>query len=538
MVWKYHDRNALLDRLTRHNPSREHVFLFGAALTAPVSAGSPGVPGVFGVVDLIRQYYIRTFDRAALLDFEQALTGEPRRAYQAAFEHLLGRASIEEANRVIRSAVTKARVAAASLDETILADTTGLHSLEQDIGSWHLTPAVRAVGELLALKPSGFSSLVLTTNFDPLLEISIERAGRHAFCSALDTDGRLDQVHGHGCHVVHLHGYWLHSNTLHTGVQLEQKRPLLQSSLERVLANRAIVVMGYGGWDDVFTSALSTMLEDPQRNIEILWAFYPSDIDKLNHDADPLLQKLWSGYQRGLVTLFHGIDVHWLLPELHARLSASNATSRRKRPTSSHEISSSGEGHTKSWALRADSRSSPSLTTAAELRTAHPEGVATAGNKPHRWLHLGLAALAIVVALAATGFLMLNPPQPVASEPTDPPVTISNSAAAEQTIRRYWNALNQADYATAWPLLSPSFQSSVHQGDYADYEKAHSSTRVCSVSIPTMTLLNDSSNRLAMLVPMTIASGSSCKTRQQTYIFSLVPAPSEKRWLIDRVTAR
>jgi hypothetical protein len=552
MAWKYHDRGALLDRLTRPNPPRDHVFLFGSALTAPRSATEPGVPGVAGVVQLIREYYAQTFDSSALLDFERALAAEPTRAYQAAFEHLLGRVSVEEANRVIRRAVTMARVDTAAIDETTLADTRALHAMEQELAGWHLTPAVRAVGELLALKTPGFSPLVLTTNFDPLLEVSIERAGRPTLCSALDTDGRLDQVHSRGCHVVHLHGYWLRSNTLHTGGQLQQDRPQLQASLERVLANCAIVVIGYGGWDDVFTKALSAMLEDPQHNIEILWAFYPSDVGALNRSAEPLLEQLRSGYERSLVTLFRGIDLHSLLPELRARLSAPRPAGRRVQPASSPGVSHSGEsyaplgasaersGETAAplGAAPAVAPSAPDLAVAEARRASSYDTPAAEVRSGRRWSRIGLVALACVAALVVAVFFMRSQPLPESTASAEPPVALSNPAAAEQTVRRYWAALDESDYAAAWPLLSPGFQSSVHHGSFAEYEREHRKMPICSVSIQRVSVIGEFGDNVELLVPMSIATGASCKTRQQTYAFSLVRSSSNQTWLIDRVSPR
>ena len=107
MGWKFHDRDALLDRLTRPAPSRDHVFLFGAALTAPHGPEAPGVPGVVGVINLIREYYRANYGDNALADLERAIQSQPAQAYQAAFEHLLGRGNTEDANRIIRRAGTQ-----------------------------------------------------------------------------------------------------------------------------------------------------------------------------------------------------------------------------------------------------------------------------------------------------------------------------------------------------------------------------------------------------------------------------------------------
>jgi hypothetical protein len=52
----FYDEDALLERLLNGLKKRrqEVVFVVGSALSTPVAKGAAGVPGVDGVIDLIR----------------------------------------------------------------------------------------------------------------------------------------------------------------------------------------------------------------------------------------------------------------------------------------------------------------------------------------------------------------------------------------------------------------------------------------------------------------------------------------------------
>jgi len=123
--------------------------------------------------------------------------------------------------------------------------------LEADLSGWHLNPGTEALGKLVAQFPNHFGKTLLTTNFDPLLEVAIQRVGGLFYKTVLHSDGNLGQTEASGCHVVHLHGFWLGTDTLHTARQLGQPRPHLKDSLRSLLRNKLVVVCAYGGWDDV-----------------------------------------------------------------------------------------------------------------------------------------------------------------------------------------------------------------------------------------------------------------------------------------------
>lgn len=153
---------------------------------------------------------------------------------------------------------------------------------------------------------------MLTTNFDPLLEVSIRRAAGHYFRTTLHSDGNLSQTEGTGCHVIHLHGYWYGSDTLHTSRQLGQARPRLRASLSALLRDKLVIVCGYGGWDDIFTEALVDVVRDDTAYPEILWTLYSPPA--LN---DALSKRLAPGIDRGRISIYAGVDCNTLFPSLH-----------------------------------------------------------------------------------------------------------------------------------------------------------------------------------------------------------------------------
>lgn len=203
-----YDEAALLERLTSgiQRSNQSVIFLVGSALTAPSQAGVPGVPNVQGVIELIKA----EFDATQQVEFERELSANTNK-YQAAFSFLLGRRGQQAANQVIKQAVWQAR----SLASTRLAHSFSLgantpddvfRSLDTDLDGWNLTPGVQAIGGLVARYPDQFGRAILTTNFDPLLSVSISRSGGAFFRTILHRDGNLSQTEGTGCHVIHLHG--------------------------------------------------------------------------------------------------------------------------------------------------------------------------------------------------------------------------------------------------------------------------------------------------------------------------------------------
>ena len=159
---------------------------------------------------------------------------------------------------------------------------------------------------------SGMIDLV-RTELDDNDAVAVSKHGGSFYRTVLHADGNLAQTVGEGNHIIHLHGYWYGYDSLHTPRQLRQERPQLKKSLERVIENSVLVVVGYGGWDDVITHALANILSDSTSSPEILWTFHDADTNVADTSRDNVLRILEPGLDRGRVSLYAGIDCYSLL---------------------------------------------------------------------------------------------------------------------------------------------------------------------------------------------------------------------------------
>jgi hypothetical protein len=177
----FFDRLALLERLSRalKKRSQDVVFLVGAPLSAPATPAGPGVPGVAGVIALIEEEF--EDDPLQMSALMNALEGAGSKRYQVAFEFVQGRRGQRTVNEIVRKAVLAARVpASAWASQAIEVQDTGddvCRRLEADSQGWELGRGIEYLGRLVAEYPQRFGTCILTTNFDPLIEVAIRRAG-------------------------------------------------------------------------------------------------------------------------------------------------------------------------------------------------------------------------------------------------------------------------------------------------------------------------------------------------------------------------
>ena len=330
MNQKYYESADLVDRLfnAAKRKDRDVTFLVGSALSLPDRVGGHGVPGVSDMVDLIR----REFEGSdAEAKFEESLREEPSNPYQSAFAFLHGRRGQDAANRIVRTAVWQALDTnnwpshLPHVTSPHEADSATCEALEGEVDAWVLPRPVDLLGNLLVTCSNTFGSAVLTTNFDPLIEVSVSKHGGRCYRTVLYNDGKLGQTVAEGTHIVHLHGYWHGYDTLHTQQQLGQPRPQLGRSLARVVEASTLVVIGYGGWDDVITQTLVDLLSDSESKAEILWAFHEKDTASIEASNRRLLDVLQPGIGQGRALLYRDIDCLSVLSEVNEKLKPSSS---------------------------------------------------------------------------------------------------------------------------------------------------------------------------------------------------------------------
>lgn len=290
-------------------------FLLGSALTAPDGEKmEAGVPGVAAIIKRVENLFHRT-PEASELSTELSGCSSDAARYQTAMEFLLHCRGQLALNEVIRDCVLEARTGH-PISEI---KTSGFEKLDQEVSNWHLRSGIRALGELVHEFPESFTGPILTTNFDPLIEISIRKAGGQAQSVFLTGDGAFDNVAGGNLYrVVHFHGYWHGSDTLHTPSQLSRIRPKLEGCLRDHLSKGVLVVVGYGGWDDVFSQTLLKVVSEGRSALDIIWCFYSSDDQEILNRSQ-FFNTVAPVLNQGMV-VYKGIDCHSLFPEVLERV--------------------------------------------------------------------------------------------------------------------------------------------------------------------------------------------------------------------------
>ncbi len=307
------DSGKLLARVAHAVQRGEPVtFLFGSALTAPGSRLEElGVPNAYTLIENVVESF-RGTEEIDSLESALKLSDQSSR-YQEAMKFVIDCRGQDALNKLIQNAVLKARTQPAKHDQS-------LEQIELDTQGWYLRAAVEAVGRLVVEHPKTFYAPILTSNFDPLLEVSLRKAGANAASIFLPADGQFNNVIVPGTpRVVHFHGYWRGGDTLHTPNQLTRNRPQLKGSLRSLLRETTLVVMGYGGWSDVFTRTLIDVISEQTEQLNVLWTFYSdSDEDIINRNQKILTQFEALAGQR--VVFYKGVDCHVFLPTLREKL--------------------------------------------------------------------------------------------------------------------------------------------------------------------------------------------------------------------------
>lgn len=163
------------------------------------------------------------------------------------------------------------------------------------------TVAHRAIARLVA---SGAVRVILTTNFDRLLEAALREAGVEPTVIASDDAilGATPLPHSR-CTVLKLHGDYMDSRIRNTEGELDAYSPPMDGLLDRILDEYGLVISGWSGeWDTALRNAI---LRAPNRRYPFYWTSQgtPSSaaLDLVRHrlgrqivapDADTLFERL------------------------------------------------------------------------------------------------------------------------------------------------------------------------------------------------------------------------------------------------------
>ena len=289
------------------------AFVIGSGVTAGPVADTKGMLAIFAKVvgddERDSADFLRVLEEAA-----------PHARYQTACRFIIDRKGRKFLNRAVRIAVLRARTPKVprEIAHRILRDEYALDELERDTQGWAVPQGLSSLARVLSLVPQSRRGPILTTNFDPLIEVSLTSAGLDPWIISADGDGSINfgeaPTSANLIRVVHLHGSWRRGDTLHTSAQLNSARPKLLGGLREVLTHTTCLILGYGGWDDVLTQSLRQIIDEGDaRDIEVLWAC---------HSSIPQMGVLTGENLDGRLHPYVSVNSNTLIPNLEAQLQA------------------------------------------------------------------------------------------------------------------------------------------------------------------------------------------------------------------------
>ncbi len=157
------------------------------------------------------------------------------------------------------------------------------------------TPAHRAIAELMRL---GYFRVILTTNFDRLLERALRDVGiEPTVVSTPDAiKGAVPLAHAR-CTIIKLHGDYLDYRLKNTPTELAVYEKPMNNLLDRVLDEFGLIVCG---WSGLYDTALRAAIERcPNRRYPMYWTAR----DSLGDIAEKLINQ-----RKGIVVKIQGAD--------------------------------------------------------------------------------------------------------------------------------------------------------------------------------------------------------------------------------------
>jgi len=180
------------------------------------------------------------------------------------------------------------------------------------------TRAHHAIARMVA---AGYLRLIITTNFDRLIENALREAGVEPAVITSDDalKGAVPLIHSR-CYVVKIHGDYLDTRIRNTDSELGEYTPQLDALLDRIIDEHGLIVCGWSGdWDPALRAAITRA---PNRRYPLFWGAR----GKLSAVAEDLV-----GHRTGKVVAIDGADSFF--EQLDTLVSA-QADAQRPNPRS------------------------------------------------------------------------------------------------------------------------------------------------------------------------------------------------------------
>ncbi|MEJ1938845.1 SIR2 family protein, partial [Nostoc sp. NIES-2111] len=124
---------------------------------------------------------------------------------------------------------------------------------------------------IASLVQAGYVKVIVTTNFDRLMENALREVGVEPTVIGSDDalKGAVPLIHSR-CYVVKLHGDYLDTRILNTEAELSVYSPSINTLLDRIIDAHGLIVTGLSAdWDAALRAAITRA---PTRRYPIFWA--------------------------------------------------------------------------------------------------------------------------------------------------------------------------------------------------------------------------------------------------------------------------
>jgi NAD-dependent SIR2 family protein deacetylase len=130
------------------------------------------------------------------------------------------------------------------------------------------TPAHRAIAELVR---HGYVRLIVTTNFDRLMESALHEIGvEPTVVASVDALSGAEPIAHSACYILKLHGDYKDARILNTDAELSAYPAEFDRQLDRIFDEYGLIVCGWSGeWDHALRGAF---LRAPNRRYPVYWA--------------------------------------------------------------------------------------------------------------------------------------------------------------------------------------------------------------------------------------------------------------------------